>query len=205
MKKSIRVALSFATYSDSELNNFAILVLVCLKNNSLFPDLPLTLAALGTLQTAFQTALTAAGTGGRIEMAAKNEARIPLVAALRQIAAYIQSIGLANLSDVLSSGFDTVSQNRAQSPLLAPVLNGLDNSVSAQLSVKLQAVANAKAYQVQYSIGTAAWMEAGIFPSTRNVIITGLTSGTVYTVHVRAVGGSERYSPWSATISLMCT
>jgi hypothetical protein len=49
MKKNIRVALSFATKTDSELNNFAILVLVCLKNNSLFPDLPLTLAALGAL------------------------------------------------------------------------------------------------------------------------------------------------------------
>jgi hypothetical protein len=59
MKKNIRVVLSFATYSDSELNNFAILVLMCLKNNSLFPDLPLTLAALGTLQTTYQNALTA--------------------------------------------------------------------------------------------------------------------------------------------------
>ena len=53
--------------------------------------------------------------------------------------------------------------------------------------------------------GGKAWQEAGIFPSTRNIIITGLTSGTVYTVHIRAVGGSTQYSPWSATISLMVT
>jgi hypothetical protein len=205
MKKTIRVALSFATKTDSELNNFAILVLVCLKNNSLFPDLPLTLAALGALQMAYQNALTAAANGGRIATAAKNEARADLVAALRQIAAYIQSVGLVNVSDVLSSGFNTVNSNNTQSPLLAPVVSGLDNSISAQLSVKLQAVTNAKAYQVQYSISTGAWLEAGIFPNTRNIVIAELAPGTVYTVRVRAVGGSERYSPWSATLSLMCT
>jgi hypothetical protein len=205
MKKTIRVALSFATYSDSELNNFAILVAVCLKNNSLFPDLPLTLAAFGVLQTAYQNALIAAANGGRIATAAKNEARANLIAALRQLAAYVQSVGLVNVSDVLSSGFDTVSSKNTQSPLLAPVLSGLDNSVSGQLLVKLQAVANAKAYQVQYSSGTGPWLEAGIFPNTRNIVITGLTSGTVYNVRVRAVGGSQQYSPWSTVLSLMCT
>ena len=78
--------------------------------------------------------------------------------------------------------------------------------MSTQLGVHLQPVANARAYQVQFSMdGEKTWQEAGIFPSTRGIIITGLTSGTVYTVHVRAVGGSTQYSPWSATISLMVT
>jgi hypothetical protein len=205
MKKNIRVALSFATTTDSQLNNFAILVLVCLKNNPLFPGLPVNLTALKTLQTAYQNALTAAANGGRLATAAKKEARVRLITALRQIAAYVQSVGLTNVSDVLSSGFDIISHNSSSAPLVQPVLTGLDNSVSGQLQVYLQAVKNASAYQVQYAISDGPWLEAGIFRSTRNVIITGLTAGTVYAVRVRAVGGSERYSPWSATISLMCT
>jgi hypothetical protein len=205
MKKNIRVALYFATYTDSQLNNFAILVAVCLKNNALFPDLPLTLAALGALQDTYQDALTAAATGGRAATAAKNEARTALISALRQIAAYIQSVGLTNASDVLSSGFDIINPNNTPSPLAQPILISLDNSMTGQLGVKLQAVANGKAYQLQYATGTGAWLEAGIFPNTRNLTIPNLTPGTVYNIRVRAVGGSERYSPWSATLSLMCT
>ena len=56
-----------------------------------------------------------------------------------------------------------------------------------QLGVSLQPVANSKAYQAQFCIGTAAWQEAGIFPSTKGIIITGLVAGTTYTVRVRAV------------------
>jgi hypothetical protein len=105
----------------------------------------------------------------------------------------------------LSSGYDVVVNNRTSSPLAQPTLIALDNSVSTQLGVTLQPVVNTKAYQVQFSIGTAAWQEAGIFPSTKGVVITGLASGTVYTVRVRGVGGSTQYSPWSATLALMVT
>ena len=203
--KNIRVALSFATLPKNELNNFAILVLVCLKNNPLFPNLPVSLLALAALQTAYQNALTASALGGPVQTAVKDEAQDALIAALRQVAAYVQSLGLQNMSQVLSSGFDVVSPNNTQSPLNRPVLNMLDNSVSAQLNVFLQAVTNAKAYQVQYSTGTGAWLEGGIFANTRNIVLLNLTPGTIYNVRLRAVGGSTGFSEWSAAMSLMST
>lgn len=206
MKKSIRVALTFATYTDTELNSFAILLIACLKTNPLFPTLPITIAALTALQTAFQSAMTLAAQGGPMDTAAKNEARDALITALRQLAGYVQSLApTLTLSQVLSSGFDVASNNNTQSPLPQPVLISLDNSVSTQLTVYLQPMTNAKAYQLQFCIGTAAWSEAGIFPSTRGVVIPNLTPGTVYTVRVRAIGGSTQYSDWSATIALMAT
>ena len=206
MKKSIRVALYFATFPDDQLNNFAILVIACLKTNLLFPALPVTITALTALQTAFQDALTATEQGGTMATAAKNEARNALIVALRQIAAYVQSLTSSlTLSQVLSSGYDVVSPNNAQSPLAQPVLLGLDNYSSTQLLVSLQPVINARAYQVQYCIGSAAWLEAGIFPSTKGMAVAGLTPGTVYTVRVRAIGGSTQYSDWSLTLSLMAT
>lgn len=205
MKKIIRISLAFASFNKDQLNSFAILVIVCLKNNALFPNLPVAIAALTALQQTYQDAMAAAAKGGPVETAAQNEARDALIAALRQIAAYIQSLGLDNLSQALSSGFDVVMPNNTQSPLTLPTLIGLDNSASTQLRVRLQAVPNARAYQVQYCIGTGAWLEAGIFPSTRDIAITNLTPGTVYSVRVRAVGGATRYSDWSAAISLMAT
>lgn len=208
MKKNIRVALSFATFNDAQLNSFAILVIACLKSNSLFPDLPLTIAALTALQTAFEAAMTAAAQGGPKDTAAKNEARDALVSALRQIAAYVQSLGLDNMSSVLSSGFDVVVPGNGQTPLDQPVLTKLDNSVSTQLQLRLQAVPNAKAYQVQYGSGvngSVTWQEAGIFPNSRGIALTSLTPGTVYSARIRAVGGATRYSDWSAPVSLMAT
>jgi len=205
MKKNIRVALSFATYSDNDLNSFAILVIVCLKNNALFPNLPVAIAALTTLQTAFQNAITAAAQGGVPLTAAKNEAGEALTSALRQTAAYVQSLApTLTLSQVLSSGFDVANSGGTPGPLPQPVFT-LDNSTTTQLAVSLTAVSGAKAYQVQFSTGTGAWLEAGIYPNTKNIVLTNLTPGTIYNVRIRAVGGSTQYSDWSITVSLMAT
>ncbi len=48
MKKTLSVALAFARYDKDQLNCFAILVLLCLKNNPLFPNPPVSLPALPT-------------------------------------------------------------------------------------------------------------------------------------------------------------
>jgi hypothetical protein len=109
MKKNvIRVALSFATFTKDQLNSFLILLLVCLKNNPLFPSLPVKYADLEALVTDFQAKLAASAVGGKIDTAAFTESRNAVIAALRQIAGYIQSLGLTNESDVLSSGFDII-------------------------------------------------------------------------------------------------
>jgi len=106
---------------------------------------------------------------------------------------------------VLLSGYDVVVYSRSKITLVAPLITGLDNSMTTQLGVYLQAVAGAKAYHVQYCTGTGAWLDAGIWPNTKSIVITGLLPGTLYGVRVRGVGGSEQYGPWSATVSLMCT
>ena len=207
MKKSVvRVSLSFASLPKDQLNSFAILAIVCLtKSSALFPNLPITVAALTLLQTAYQNAITAAAVGGQKETAVLLEARTDLVAALRQIASYIQSIPGITESQVLTSGFDVVVWNNQKIALVAPVVTGLDNSMTTQLGVYLQAATGAKAYQVQYCIGSGAWQEAGIWPNTKGIVILNLTPGTVYNVRVRAIGGSTQYSPWSPTVSTMCT
>jgi len=204
-KKPIRVALWFATFTKDQLNSFAILVLACLKTNPLFPDLPVKIADLQALVAAYQDKMTAAAQGGPIDTAAFYEAWDALVAALRQIAAYIQSLGLTNESDVLSSGFDIIIPGRhPQEPLNQPVM-GLDNSVTGRLGVDIGAVANAKAYHVQYANGSGAMADLGIFPSTRNIVIPATTPGATYSARARAVGGSTQYSSWSAAVSLMST
>ena len=204
MKKTVRVSLSFASLPKDQLNSFAILVIVCLKNNVLFPNLPVTLAALTTLQAAYQDAMNAAAVGGPKDTSALAEARDNLVAALRQIAAYIQSLNLTE-AQLLTSGYDVVVWSKTKITLVAVTITGLDNSLTAQLTVYLQALAGAKAYHVQYCTGAGAWLDAGIWPTTKGIVIPNLTPGTVYSVRVRGIGGSDQYGPWSAAMSLMCT
>ena len=204
--KTIRVALAFARYDKNLLNCFALLVLVCLKNNPLFPKPPVSLADLAALQSAYQAAMSAATLGGLADRAAFREARGALVTALRSIAAYIHSVGLTKESEVLSSGFDLAVWDTRQKPLMTPGLVRLDNSVSTQLSLKLRAVANAHVYEAQFSAdGGATWQALGIYPTTKGIVLAGLTPGKVYALRVRAVGGATRYSGWSTAISCMAT
>jgi hypothetical protein len=205
MKRStVRVSLAFAKLTKDQFNSFTILVIVCLKNNPLFPNLPITLAALTALQTAYQDALNAAAVGGPKDTAALAEARDNLLPSLRQIAAYIQSLGLTE-SQVLTSGFDVVVWSKKPITLVAPTDLTLDNAISGQLAIYVDAVDGAKAYQVQYCTGTGAWLDAGIWPNTKGIIIHQLTPGTVYNVRVRGIGGSTQYGPWSGVVSLMGT
>ena len=201
----IRVALWFATFTNNQLNSFAILLLVCLKNNALFPNLPVKYDDLATLVDTYQQKLAASDIGGPKDTAAFKEARDALVAALRQIAGYIQSLALTNESDVLSSGFDIIVPGRnPQQPLCQPVI-GLDHSVTGRLGVHIESVPNAKAYHVQYANGSGAMTDLGIFPNTRNIVIPDTTPGAMYSARARAVGGSTQYSSWSAVVTLMST
>jgi hypothetical protein len=206
MKKSaIRVALTFATLPKDQLNSMLILLLVCLKNNPLFPNLPIAYTALVALVTDYQTKLAASAVGGQVDTAAFQEARDAVVAALRQIAGYITSLGLTNASDVLSSGFDIILPGKnPQQPLAQPVF-ALDNSAPGQLGVSLPAVPNAKAYHVQYAIGNGPMIDLGIFPNTKNIVIPGTTAGTLYSARIQGIGGSTQYSAWSAVMTLMST
>ena len=206
MKKSaIRVALYFATFTNDQLNSFLILLLVCLKTNPLFPNLPVKYADLQALVTDYQAKLAASNVGGEIDTAAFQESREAVISALRQIAGYITSLGLTNASDVLSSGFDIIIPGKnPQTPLAQPQFT-LDNSMPGQLGILLSAVPYAKAYHVQYANGTGAMTDLGIFPNTRNLAIPNTVAGTMYSVRIQAIGGSTNYSPWSAVMSLMST
>ena len=100
---------------------------------------------------------------------------------LRQTAAYVQSVASQDLVLLLSSGFQSTSTNRAQVPLPKPVVLSVDNSMSGRFVVRLQSMANARAYEVQYKNG-GGWLPAGIFTQGRRIEIGNLTPGQSYTV-----------------------
>jgi len=197
MNTNYKVSYAFVQLPDTAIADYTDTVIAALTGNAGFPNLPLSLAVLGTQKLDYLAKLAATAQGGTLATAAKNDAWNVLVTSLRQTAAYVQSVASQDLTLLLSSGFQAASTNRAQSPLDAPVVLGIENSTSTQFIVRAQPVANAKSYEAQVKNG-GGWLPAGVFTQARRMEIDNLTPGSIYTVQVRAIGGSTGSSDWSA-------
>jgi Fibronectin type III domain len=204
MNTNYRVNLGFAGHSDSGLDEFTSSVIASMTDNASFPTPPVALDDLGALQLAFQNALAAAAQGGTALTAAKNAARKALLTALRTNATYVQGIAAQDPAMMLTSGYNVNSTNRASSPLDVPSIVSIANETTTRLTVRLQPVNNAAAYQVRTSAnGGTAWQPTLDSTQARRIVLSDLTPGTVYTVQSRAVGGSTGYSDWSDPVSHM--
>jgi chitodextrinase len=102
-----------------------------------------------------------------------------------------------DLASLLSSGFDATQPNHSQSELPAPAILGITNGASTKLTLKVQTVANAACYEVRFSTTPNTWQAGGVYAQARRIVVEGLTPGVVYTLQVRAIGGSTGYSGWS--------
>jgi hypothetical protein len=100
----------------------------------------------------------------------------------------------------LTSGYQTVSTNHGQSPVGTPSIIGMDNDIPTQLALHLTPITNAIGYEVQILVGTV-WTTVKFSPQARTIILIGLTTGQVYQVRARALGGSTGESPWSVPSS----
>jgi len=201
-----KVSLEFATYGDSDLDEFGGNVVTSLTGNASFPAPPVKPADLGIQVVAFRDAIQAALLGGQQLTAAKNAAREVLLESLRNNAYYVQTIAGQSLDVLLTSGYYAASTNRASSPLPQPAVVELRNLATTQLLLRLTPITNARNYQVQTSVnGNGGWQDAGIFLQARRIVLANLTPATIYNVRARAIGGSTGYSDWSVPASLMAT
>ena len=200
-----RVSLAFANIPDNDLITFAATNIASLSGNPAFPTLPVTLATLEDQETTFSEAVVAAQDGGSLALATRNAAREILLGTLRKIAAYVQTVAGTDLEKLLSSGFQPTSSNRTQTALPAPAILTIDNPASGQLSFTVKPIANARAYEIRYSIQPNVWIHGETYPNSRNLLLGNLTPGSNYTIQIRVIGGSELRSPWSEPVTHMAT
>ncbi len=200
-----RVSLKCLNLSDSALDEFAANNISCLTGNLGFPNLPVGLPALSALHVTYHTAVLAASDGGTQLIAARNEARAALETALRQNAAYVQSIAGQNLALLLTSGYKAASTNRTPTPLATPVILNVDNQSTSRLFVDLGETTHAAACQVKAT--TLAGVVVATVESTRSrkIEVPGTVPGTMYTLQGRGIGGSTGYSDWSLPTTIMST
>jgi hypothetical protein len=205
--KRLRVLLSFTRDPDHQLEELTGAVITGLNGSKFFPNPPVEQAALQAALTDFTGSVAAAAQGGTHATALKHKKRHALVALLRQLALYVQANCNDDLATLLSSGFLAASTTHGQSQLPKPVITTVNHGNSGQLVVKVKAIRNAKTYELRYgAVGAAPdkLQTIGALTDSRSMPINGLTPGTTYTVQVRALGGSSRYSDWSDPVSHMC-
>ncbi len=197
----IRVNLGFAQAADHVIEELAQEVHTGMSGNADFPDPPVTMAALATATTNFSNARVAAAQGGPADTAIKEAMRDILVTMLRQLAAYVQLTAANDLPKVLSSGFEAVSTNRASVELPKPTILDVVHAGEGKLKIRPAPLKNVRMWEVRISITPGVWVSAGTFNSTRDMMLTGLTPGAVYTIQVRALGGLTGAGEWSNPVS----
>ncbi len=205
----IHVSLAFAEFKDHPLASFALGVHDGLSDNSTIFTKPPPTATLPMLLTAidtYNTKLVAAHQGSVASTTEKNVAREELLALLRILAAYVESVALGDASIIEAGGFDVVAHvYSAQTPLAKPVIIGIRNLITTELKVDVASVPNMSAIETQTRTGSATWQAAGTYPNVREIVLKALMPGTMYDVRVRGIGGSIGYSDWSDAVSHMCT
>ncbi len=199
----LHVSYAFADAPDFDLDNLAARHVICMTGNPAFTDPTVKPVDMGALQQTFHAALLASTNLGTDLTAAKNEARVPLVSALRLNAAYVQGRPGLTLSMLLSSGLQPTNTNHAQSKLLTPTLT-IDNGSTTELIAHLSRTDNANGYQVKVLTPDGKELKTVDCSQGRNILIPGLTPGVIYTLLGRALGGLTGQSDWSDPVSHMC-
>ena len=209
MKKSVfRVSLGYKRLPVEAVPPFAGWVVSCMTGSTVYikPPVPLVPPVppdptapvdMTTRITALQVAIKNYQDGGSLALTARNVALAAVIEGLDALAFYVQTVARFDRDMMLTSGFVPVSTNRAQSKLDAPSITGIDNDAATELNVHLTTVANSYGYEVQICTGTDAWTTVKYSAQARTITLTGLTTGTVYQVRVRALGGSTGQSDWS--------
>ena len=207
----LRVLLNFARGAADVPLGRALAVKAGLYHSDLWtvppnPLPPVTEADLGDAIESYKHAMAVAEQGGPKDTAHKAAQRKVLEDLLRQLAAHVQTNHGNSLAKLLASGFEAASTSNAQRPLEAPSILGIVNSGVNRLTLRVTAIDNARGYEVRRALVaadgiTGPWEPGGFFTSSRGLPVTGLISGGLYSLQVRALGGSTGASDWSDAVS----
>jgi hypothetical protein len=191
--------------TDGQLGDFALHVATDLTGNANFTTPPVTPAALTTQAGNFNTAVSACVNGTPAQTLTKNTLRAALVATLDQLATYVELTANNDPQKIVSSGFNLNSATRtAQVPGMTSIMS-VTNVASGKLGLELEVADNAWAYIVEYTALPNGPVKTATFTNPHEVVLTGLTPGTMYSLRVQVMGSGNQVTEWSNTVQQMAT
>jgi len=204
-----RVKLGLRNASDSEVVTIATKVVNGVKNNERFRDSYVDMPAFETAIDEFKHAIAIRPNAGKPGTADKNEKRRKVENFIRKMAAYVDSAHNDNPETLLSTGFSAKNSSHAPGPIPKAIIRTVKNGITGQLVLIVEAIKNAKSYQVQSATVSrdgvqGPWQDHPPFTNSRSMRVNGLTSGTTYAFQVRGIG-TMGPGDWSDPVSRMCS
>jgi hypothetical protein len=177
-------------------------ILAAMTANPAYPVPLPTLAVLSAARDGFIAAVNG-NDRGKLAIAARNKARVPYAAALRELSMYVAQLCQGDLVTLLSSGYPAqqrrgaVVQIAPSTPANVRVRQGLS---SGQLVGRCDRTAGAALYQWRYATAVAPTVFTVTDINSRGrVTLAGVAPGTQYLVQVRACG-NRGSSDWSDAV-----
>ena len=200
-----RILRSYQGLPAAALGELALHVATSLTSNANFITPTILPAALTGMANGFLANIAAAVDGNKQATATKNAAQAALIAALDQLADYIELNGQNNPAKMLSSGLSLASTSNAPvSPGRTNIL-AVSNVATTKLKLDLTVADHARCYVVQISSAPGVWVIGGVFTDPHDAVLTGLTPGTTYAIRVGVMGSGNQLSEWCDTVSRMST
>lgn len=186
-----KLILSYSKLTDAQLNLKAQTITDALTGNANFPTTTPTLADFNLSVNAYNAALNKAATGDRQQIALKNQARLAVILALRQMALDVSSQANGDKAQLISSGFDMAKEGEGSSAIENPIEFTLsDGANPGELTFSCKGVKNALSYNFQYTdelpTETSQWKTQPF--SSCQFTFKGLKSGVRLYGRITAVG-----------------
>jgi hypothetical protein len=199
----VLINFSSSTYTDLGVANKASNITEQMTNN---PNFPIPLKELDDMtmaNTAYQISLNKIENGTKEDTVIKNQNRLTLEKAMRNLALYVQVKSNGNEAIILNSGFDVAGKHVPVGKLPKPEGFGVKVDVAkGTVVVYCASIANASFYEVEYAEavadGTRNWTK--LTTTKHKLEITGLTSGKQYVFRMTGAG-SNPTRMWSDEIA----
>ncbi|MFN0079179.1 MAG: hypothetical protein ACKVY0_22170 [Prosthecobacter sp.] len=199
-----KAIIDFSGYTSPELGPDAHTIHDKMTTNAAtFANPTVTMTALATLITTFDTALINRASGAKADVLALSDARDALEEALGVLGNYVNGIAKGDPLIVEQSGFPSYETTRTAdtSPPAAPTnLRLRQGSLSGAIVARYKPDRQQSTNEVQITTGDpnseAAWQTKGMFQGGK-AEMSGFTPGSVVWVRVRTVGLKGVMGAWS--------
>ena len=183
---------------DTEFSKFFGGTIKGFTGNPDLTDPPVPPTAAQIMKATFDELLILANKGGNLATARKNAARAICADAADKNASYVDINCKNELTILLSSGYEPVSSNRAQTILPAPQILAVETPQSGELKARIKADPNSRSFVGRIKPANGSEFGPSIsFQNSKKIIFDGLTVGVKYVFELCAIGGSTGQSDWS--------
>ncbi len=189
--KQPRLRQDYSRLTDAALELKAETVSLAMNANPVFPTPTPSTAEFLVAINAYSTALTAAQSRDKVEVAEKNAKRATLEQLMSSLAGYVMSVANGDEAILVLSGFDLVKPASPQPPIGIPENFSVSRGINeGEIVSSVDRVAGARTYIHEYTADplTPASEWAQQFTTVRKCTIADLVPGQKYWFRVAAIG-----------------